>query len=213
MRFAISELYTRYPSLQALENNISKAFSFLDATVSANGKILICGNGGSASDAEHMSGELLKSFLKKRPVNSNFLDKLQKMYGTEKGLALADGLEEGIKAISLISQTAFLTAFSNDRTYSMVFAQQVFVLGEEKDCLVAFSCSGNSDNIVNALMVAGAIGMKRILFSASDGGEAAKFADALINVPEKETYKAQELHLPIYHALCAQLEERHYGSK
>ncbi len=207
-----AELYIRYPRLQAIEVNISTAFSVLKETVQRGGKIFACGNGGSASDAGHMVGELMKSFILPRPIGKDFRSQLERLYGACESERIASGLQSGIRSIALVGDPAFVTAFSNDCSYEMLYAQQVFVLGDPGDCLVSFSCSGNSPNILNAMMVAKAKGIKTILFTTAVGGKAAPHADALINVPETETYKAQELHLPIYHALCAALEEEIYGA-
>lgn len=211
--YDISELYLRYPELQVVKDSIFKAFSILRDSIREKGKILICGNGGSAADSEHMAGEFVKSFMIRRGLKKDFHNKLAKMYGKTESDKIALSLHEGIKAFSLPSQISFLTAFSNDCDFKMAFAQQVYVLGEKKDVLVAFSTSGNSENVLMALKVAGAIGMKRIFFTGKEGGLGASFAESVINVPETETYKVQEYHLPVYHALCAMIEEEFHGRK
>jgi len=211
--YNISELYFRYPELQVVKDSISKAFFILRDCIREKGKILICGNGGSAADSEHMAGEFVKSFMIRRGLKKDFQDKLAEMYGRTESDKIALSLHEGIKAFSLPSQISFLTAFSNDCDFRMAFAQQVYVLGEEKDVLVAFSTSGNSENVLMALKVAGAIGMKRIFLTGEGGGLGASFAESVINVPATETYKVQEYHLPVYHALCAMIEEEFHGRK
>lgn len=206
----IPELYTRYPELQGLDHAILETFSILRDSVNGGGKILVCGNGGSASDSEHMVGELLKSFMMKRPIDRRFHDQFHKLYGAE-GVSIADALESGIKAISLVSQSAFITAYSNDVDPDAIFAQQVFVYGDPGDVLVAFSTSGNSNNIIYAIKTAVVKDMKTVLFTGSDGGKAAKFAECSIKVPADKSYSIQEYHLPIYHAICAMLEQEFYG--
>ena len=206
----ISELYTRYPELQGLDHVILKTFCILKDTVVGGGKILVCGNGGSASDSEHMVGELLKSFMIKRGVDMRYHERFNKLYGDE-GVSIVNSLESGIKALSLVSQTAFITAYCNDVDPDAIFAQQVFVYGDPGDVLVAFSTSGNSNNIVYALKTAVVKDMKTILFTGSDGGKAAKLAECSIKVPADKSYSIQEYHLPIYHAICAMLEQEFYG--
>lgn len=206
----ISELYTRYPELQGLDKAILKTFSILRDSVNGGGKILVCGNGGSASDCEHMVGELLKSFMMKRSIENRFHDHFNKLYGAE-GVSIADSLEPGIKAISLVSQSAFITAYSNDVDPDAIFAQQVFVYGDPGDVLVAFSTSGNSNNIIYAIKTAVVKDMKTILFTGSVGGKAVELAECSIKVPAEKSYSIQEYHLPIYHAICAMLEQEFYG--
>lgn len=212
MAYQISELYLRYPELQGQKGIIFKAYALMLEAALNGGTIFICGNGGSAADAEHMAGELLKSFLIRRMADQAFKKKLSEKFGNE-GAEIAGKIHPGVKAITLTGQTAFSTAYVNDVDAETVFAQQIYVMGGLEDLLVAFSTSGNSKNIVKAIMVASGIGMKTLVFTGKNGGEAAKIADCCIKVPETETYKIQEYHLPVYHALCAMLEEELYGGK
>ena len=194
------ELYERYPQLKGCEGEIAKAFDLLLTCYKNGGKVLTCGNGGSAADAEHIVGELLKKFRKHRDIDSGIAAKLPP--------ELVAKLEGALPAVSLVSMSGILTAFANDVAWETAFAQQVYGLGNPGDVLIALSTSGNSVNCVNAVLVAKAKGLKVISMTGEGGGKLAALADAAIRVPESETYKAQELHLPVYHALCAELEER-----
>lgn len=194
----LDELYARYPQLKCCEGEIAKAFDLLLACYKNGGKVLTCGNGGSAADAEHIVGELLKKFRKHRDIDSAIAAKLPP--------ELVAKLEGALPAVSLVSMSGILTAFANDVAWETAFAQQVYGLGNPCDVLIALSTSGNSANCVNAALVAKAKGLKVISMTGAGGGKLAALADAAIRVPETETYKIQELHLPIYHALCAELE-------
>lgn len=194
-----AELYERYPQLKGCEVEIKKAFDVLLASYRADGKVLVCGNGGSASDAEHIVGELLKKFKKHRDVEAALAAKLP--------ADLVAKLEGSLPAVSLVSMSGILTAFANDVAWETAFAQQVLGLGRSGDVLIALSTSGNSANCVNAARVARAKGMKVISMTGAGGGKLGEIADAAIKVPENETYRIQELHLPVYHALCAALED------
>ena len=193
------ELYGRYPQLKCCEGEIAKAFDLLLTCCKGGGKVLTCGNGGSAADAEHIVGELLKKFRKHRDIDSGIAAKLPP--------ELVAKLEGALPAVSLVSMSGILTAFANDVAWETAFAQQVYGLGNPGDVLIALSTSGNSANCVNAALVAKAKGLKVISMTGAGGGTLGDLSDATIKVPETETYRIQELHLPIYHALCAELEE------
>ena len=193
-----NELYGRYPQLKGCEGEIAKAFDLLLTCYRNGGKVLTCGNGGSAADAEHIVGELLKKFRKHRDIDSGIAAKLPS--------ELVAKLEGAFPAVSLVSMSGILTAFANDVAWETAFAQQVYGLGNPDDVLIALSTSGNSANCVNAALVAKAKGLKVISMTGEGGGKLAALADAAIRVPESETYKVQELHLPVYHAICAELE-------
>ena len=195
----IDELYGRYPQLKGCEDGIAKAFDLLLACYRGGGKVLTCGNGGSAADAEHIVGELLKKFRKHREISSEVAAKLP--------ADLVAKLEGALPAVSLVSMSGILTAFANDIAWETAFAQQVYGLGNPGDVLIALSTSGNSANCVNAALVAKAKGLKVISMTGAGGGRLGELADAAIRVPETETFKVQELHLPVYHALCAAVEE------
>lgn len=195
----IEELYVRYPQLRSCEGAISRALNLLLACYRGGGKVLTCGNGGSAADAEHIVGELMKKFRRHRVIDPEIAAKLPP--------ELVAKLEGALPAVSLVSMSGILTAFANDVAWETAFAQQVLGLGRAGDVLIALSTSGNSANCVNAALVAKAKGMSVISLTGAAGGRLAELADAAICVPETETYKVQELHLPVYHALCARVEE------
>ena len=209
MAYDISRLLSSFPALAETKPSIMQAFELMKETFTDNGIIYICGNGGSAADADHMVGELMKGFLLPRPIDPSFNNTLTALYGKE-GSIISAHLQEGIRAISLNGHPSLSTAFGNDVDFSMVFAQQVYVLSKKGDLLVVFSTSGNSENIIKALQVATAKGMKKIVFTGADGGKCAPLADCCIKVPATETYRIQEYHLPVYHALCAMLEDYFY---
>ena len=194
-----NELYERYPQLKGCAGEIAKSFDILLTCFRSGGKVLVCGNGGSASDAEHIVGELLKKFRKHREVDAAVAAKLPP--------ELVGRLEGSLPAVSLVSMSGILTAFANDVAWETAFAQQVLGLGRPGDVLVALSTSGNSANCVNAATVARAKGLKVISLTGRGGGRLGACADAAVAVPETETFKVQELHLPVYHALCAAVEE------
>jgi D-sedoheptulose 7-phosphate isomerase len=212
MSYNISKLFELFPALLCAEKSINQAFELIKNTFINDGAMFVCGNGGSAADAEHMVGELMKSFLIPRPVDQTFKDTMVDLYG-EQGNTITSSLQEGMRAISLNGHPSLTTAFGNDVDYSMVFAQQLYVMGRANDLLVGFTTSGNSENVISTLKVAKAKKIKTIVFTGAEGGESAKFADCCIKVPETETYRVQEYHLPVYHALCAMLEEHFYGKK
>lgn len=164
----------------------------------AGGKLLLCGNGGSASDCEHISGELLKGFLLKRPLEDGALAELD--------AEIRCGLQRGIGAVPLTSLSALSTAFANDVEPSLIFAQGVFALGQKNDIVLGLSTSGNSKNVVAALKVAKAMGLFTVAMTGESGGKMKQIADLTLAVPETETYKVQQLHLPAYHAICAEVE-------
>lgn len=212
MSYDISCLFERYPELSVVKNDISLALNILVDSFENNGTLYTCGNGGSAADAEHMAAELMKGFLLPRKINSEFKIKLISMHG-EIGRKIADSLQEGLRVISLVGHPSLSTAFSNDVNPELVFAQQLYVLGRKNDVLIGFSTSGNSINVVRTLQVALAIGIKSIIFTGAGGGKCAEIADCSIKAPAEDTYKVQEYHLPVYHAICAMLEEYFYGEK
>ena len=199
------ELFVRYPALDGCRADVMKAFELMLATYRAGGKVLVCGNGGSASDAEHIVGELLKKFKKHRDIPADVKAKLEAT-GPD-GAALAAKLEGSLAAVTLLSQSGILTAFANDVGWDEAYAQQLLGLGRAGDTLIAISTSGNSRNCVYAALVAKTLGVAVVSLTGAGGGRLAGLADAAIRAPETETYKIQEYHLPVYHALCAMLEE------
>jgi D-sedoheptulose 7-phosphate isomerase len=206
------ELFIEYPLLNECKNDILDSFQLLKNCFDHKGKILICGNGGSAADAEHIVGELLKGFIEPRPINEDFLYKLKALYPKD-ALDLGRKIQEAFPAISLVGQTAFSTAFANDVSPDTIFAQQVYALGLEQDVLWGISTSGNSRNVINAIKISRAIGMKSIGLTGHSGGEIKRLCDIAICVPGIKTYRIQELHMPVYHALCAMLEAEFFSRK
>jgi D-sedoheptulose 7-phosphate isomerase len=176
----------------------------------SHGKYLICGNGGSAADSDHIVGELMKGFVLKRPIEAELKMKLELSFPDE-AYYFVENLQMGISAISLMSHSALTSAFSNDRASDLIFAQQVLGYGKKGDVLLAISTSGNSKNVVYAAQIAKAMGLKVVSLTGSEGGKLRKISDVLINVPEVETYKVQEYHLPIYHIICLILENEFFG--
>ena len=199
------ELFQRYPKLESCRASIIEAFETLLALYKNGGKLLIAGNGGSAADSDHITGELTKSFLFKRQIPSELEENLAKMFGDE-GKELSMHLEGGLPAIPLTVMNASNTAFANDTDPKASFAQLVNALGRKGDVFLGITTSGNSGNIIEALMVAKAKGMRTIALTGRTGGKCRGLADVCICAPEDETFKIQELHLPIYHALCTMIE-------
>ena len=192
----MNDFYIRYPELECCKDDIEKALQLIIETYKNNGKILVCGNGGSASDSEHIVGELMKGFLLKRQVTDERLSQ-----------EMRENLQGALPAISLNSQTALMTAFNNDLNPDFVFAQQVYGYAKANDLLIGISTSGNSENVLNAVKVANSMGVKSIVLTGKDGGKLKNLATVSICVPANETYKIQEYHLPVYHYLCAKVEE------
>lgn len=202
----MEKLYERYPNLASCKEDIENALCTIIDTYKNKGKILICGNGGSSSDSDHIVGELMKGFLLKRKMDKDFVDALSKVTPTEAQF-IADNLQGALPAISLTSQTALMSAFSNDVNSDMIYAQQVLGYGESKDLLICISTSGNSKNAVYAAIVGKAKNMKVLSLTGAKESKLSAISDITIKVPETETFKVQELHLPVYHYLCAKVEE------
>ncbi len=201
----INELIKRYPVLETCQDDIRNALSCLLETFEGGNKLLLCGNGGSASDCEHISGELLKGFLLERRIPDKKRAELMKANPLLK-TEFFDMLQGGLPAISLVNSTSFMTAFINDVDADFIFAQQVYALGKSGDLLLVISTSGMAKNVLNACKIAGGMGIKTLALTGRKGGSLTELCDISIRVPEDETYKVQELHLPVYHALCAQIE-------
>ncbi len=182
----------------------------MEESYSKDHKLMIAGNGGSAADSEHIAGELMKRFKTPRKVSQEFAEKLS-MVDSIRGPELAKNLEQGLMAIPLVAHEALSTAYINDVDGLGVFAQQLYGFGRQGDVFLGISTSGNSKNIMNATVVARALGIKVIGLTGADGGELAKMADVAVRVPETETYMIQELHLPVYHTWCLMLEDHFFG--
>lgn len=210
MREFIDKLVARYPILMGNQKELLQAYAVLEECYSENGKLLIAGNGGSASDAEHIVGELMKSFCLQRNLDAVLTDKLARV-DSQIGKELSEKLQGALPAISLASHIGFSTAFLNDVDGRMCFAQQIIGYGNKEDVFLGISTSGNSQDVIYAAVAARAKGLKVIGLTGYGGGKLAEFSDVLIAVEERETYKVQELHLPIYHCLCRMLEKRFWG--
>ncbi len=202
----IDELIDRYPKLESIKKDIEAAYELIKNMYKDGGKLLVGGNGGSAADSEHIVGELMKGFCKKRKISTGLAEKLENI-NEDLGLKLGKCLQGALKAIAITGHTGLTTAFANDVDPNMIFAQQVYGYGDNKDILLCISTSGNSKNLIYAAITAKAKGMKVITLTGKDGGKLKEYSDISIIVPENETFKIQELHLPIYHALCLELEE------
>ena len=202
-------LFKRYSKLESCKEQIAKAFEILKEVCVNKGCLYVAGNGGSAADSEHIVGELMKSFMAKRPIDAKLAEKLKSMYGKE-GENLSLDLEGGFRAVSLPSLISLSTAIINDVNSDVMFAQMLNSIGVEGDVFWGISTSGNSKNIVKAAMLAKAKGLKVMALVGQKECKLDSLCDVIIHVPETETYKVQELHLPVYHALCAMLESEFY---
>lgn len=210
IRDFLNELIERYPVLSVCEDDILKAYELIALTYENKGKVLIAGNGGSAADAEHIVGELMKGFVLPRKYDEMFKKKLQSI-DAELGEQLAQTLQGALPAISLDGHVALSTAFLNDVDAKFGFAQQICGYGNEGDLFWGITTSGNSANVLYACVTAKAKGLKTIALTGRGGGRIKKMSDVAIVVPEQETFKIQELHLPIYHCLCRMLEYRFFS--
>ncbi len=202
----IEALIAGHPQLSGCRGPIEEAARALIAGFRAGGKLLLCGNGGSCADCDHIVGELVKGFLNKRPLPASMQDAIRRAL-PEGGDALAAALQGGLPAINLAAHSALFTAFANDVNADYAFAQQVLAYGRPGDLLLAISASGNARNVAAAAAAARAAGMTAIGLTGATGGSLKPLVDIAICVPATETMHVQELHLPVYHALCAQIEQ------
>ena len=193
-------LLERYPALEVCKEDIENALKLMLDTYKSGGKVLVCGNGGSAADSEHIVGELMKGFILKRKVTDERIPE-----------HLRCSLQGALPAISLPNQSTILSAFINDVDPDMMYAQLVYGYAADRDLLICLSTSGNSKNIINAAEVAKALGIKTLSLTGEGGGELSRISDVTIKAPSTETYKVQEYHLPIYHYLCLKVEEYFFG--
>lgn len=204
----MNDIFNRFcadnPALAPLLPDVVSAYELLRDTFASGGMLLICGNGGSAADAEHITGELMKGFLKKRPLSAEDRALLAGTPGIPEGFA--DRLQGALPALALNTHSALLSAYANDVDASMVYAQQVWVLGQGGDALLALSTSGNSRNVVNAVHAARAKGLHTLAITGSADSELSRLCERTLRMPATETYRVQEYTLPTYHALCALLE-------
>jgi len=207
----LEELIGRYPQLLPVKEEIRNAAECLIKCYQNGGKVLVCGNGGSCSDSDHIVGELMKGFENMRPVVPALKSQLSAVAG-ERGSYLAGKLQQGLPAISLTAHSALITAVANDTDANLIFAQQVVGYGNPGDVLWGISSSGNSQNVVDALITAKAKGMSVIGLTGETGGKMKEFCDILINVSGRRTAFVQELHLPVYHTLCLMVENHFFGN-
>ncbi len=208
--YILTDLLNRYSELQPLKEQVAAAAELIIETYKNGGKVLVCGNGGSCSDADHIVGELMKSFEGRRPLAKELQEELIRL-SPETGKMLAEKLQQGLPAISLTVHQSLITAIANDISGEVIYAQQVVGWGNKGDVLIGLSTSGNSQNVIDAMIVARAKGLKTIGMTGETGGKMRKWSDVLINVPQRRTAYVQELHLPVYHALCMMVEIEFFG--
>lgn len=209
MNPVIEQLLAKYPDLQGCSEAVEQAFETIRASYRQGGKLLVCGNGGSAADSEHIVGELMKGFMYRRPIPEEKRQKLLDLF-PDNGDYLADHLQGALPAISLVSHPALSAAFINDVAADMLYAQQVYGYGKPGDVVLGLSTSGNSKNVVHALQVARAMGLRTIGLTGRGGGKMNELCDVIVRVPYESTPDIQERHLPIYHALCIMLEQEFF---
>lgn len=205
-------LFQRYPVLECCRAAIEKAFELMRTCYMRGGKVMVCGNGGSAADSLHIVGELMKGFVLKRKLDDKWRERFDAAC-PEMTQYLMDNLQGALPAFSLVSETALSTAYANDQAPDLSFAQQVFGQGKAGDVLLGISTSGNSANVLYAAGVASAMDIAVIGLTNEKGGKLKEMSSACICVPGTETYQVQEYHLPVYHALCLALEEEFFGKE
>lgn len=203
----IEQFKKENPALLEQAGCAGEAVELLAKCYHSGGKVLVCGNGGSASDSEHIVGELMKGFIKKRPLDHCELERLEQNTKDEAELKwMGENLQRGLPAISLVSQSALLTAFANDAEPKLVFAQQVMGYGQERDIFIGLSTSGNSENVVYGAKAAKSQGMDVISFTGARDSRLSEISSVVLRSNETETYKVQEEHIKLYHLICAVLE-------
>lgn len=203
----IDTLFESYPAIADCRADVEAACNMIIDCYKNSGKVLVCGNGGSAADSEHIVGELMKGFNLKRPMSEEMKAKFN---GFENGRYIADTLQMPLRAISLVSHTGLMTAFSNDCDADLIFAQQVLGFGDEGDVLIALSTSGNSKNVVYAAETAKALGLKVLSITGGKESKLSALSDVTIKLPKFTPFEVQELTLPVYHALCAAVEDKFF---
>lgn len=208
----LEQLFIRFPELRTSREELLNAYSILKSCFVKSGTLFVCGNGGSSSDADHIVGELCKGFIMKREVPKSVRDTMSQNLG-EDASELCDKLQMGLRAISLNTQSALASAYLNDVDPYMIYAQLLFVMGKKEDVLLGISTSGNAKNVMNAMKVAKYEKIPSILLTGAGNGVCEKYAECVVHVPARETYRVQEYHLPIYHTLCMMLEDEFYGKK
>lgn len=206
----IALLCERYPQLFPLKESISRAVERLILSYREGHTLLVCGNGGSAADSLHITGELMKTFDFRRPILFELQETIKKTF-PEQAEFYIQSLEGALPTISLVNEVGLMTAYANDKASNLVFAQQVVGYGKKGAVLLALSTSGNSENVLHAARVAKVMGMSVIALTGENGGLLRVLSDVIINVPSNITYQIQELHLPVYHAICLALEHEFFG--
>lgn len=201
----IETLMERFPCLAPLQERLSQCVDMITATYRSGGKLLVCGNGGSAADSLHIVGELMKGFALKRRISLDIQKALVAQYPNEAAYYIQN-LQAAVPAISLVSETALITAYSNDQAADLSMAQQVLGYGRPGDTLLAISTSGNSPNVIHAARIARVLKVRVVSLTGQGGGKLAALSDILLDVPSQVTYQVQEMHLPVYHALCLAVE-------
>lgn len=201
----LNQLIARYPALAACRGEIQAAIDTLIHCYEHGGKVLLCGNGGSCADCDHIVGELMKGFLKQRPL-SDAQKAAMKARSPLLDDALLSKLQGGLPTVALPSITALNSAYCNDVEPELIYAQALLAMAKPGDVLIAISTSGNSKNVFGAVKVALGLGVTVIGLTGQTGGKLKQYADIAVCVPETETFKIQELHLPVYHCLCAAVE-------
>lgn len=201
----VEDFFARRDDLASLREQILDVVQVLVNAFKNGHKLLLCGNGGSCADCEHIAGELLKGFLLKRPVSQNVMNAMEHNYG-ENGKMIANKLQQGLPAISLGTHCGAISAFANDVDPELIYAQQVLAYGHKGDVLLGISTSGNAGNVAAAAMTAKSLGLYTIGLTGKDGGKLAELVDAALIMPQMETYRIQEDHLAVYHLLCAMIE-------
>ena len=209
-RKLLDELLERYPQLETVRAEIAKAAESLIRCYQNGGKVLVCGNGGSCSDSDHIVGELMKGFEHKRPLGAEMKQQLVAIAG-ERGAYLAEKLQMALPTISLTAHSALITAVANDTDANLIFAQQVMGYGNFGDVMIGISSSGNSQNVIDAMLTAKLKGMVVIGLTGETGGKMKPLCDILINVQGRRTAFVQELHLPVYHTLCLMIEQHFFN--
>ena len=201
----VEKLVARYPKSAVAAPALRLLIDETTASLKAGGTFFVAGNGGSAADSDHICGELLKGFMQKRPLAGADKAKFSKLFG-EDGAKMADKLQGGLRAVSLLSHPGFASAFANDVDAELIYAQQLWALAKKGDVFLGISTGGGSRNVKAALMAAKVLGVKSFLLTGNKHGVCEKYADHVIAVDESETYLIQELHLPLYHAFCTAVE-------
>lgn len=215
----LEELTSRYPALETCRDSIMKAYEIMKQSYDNGGKLMIAGNGGSAADSEHIVGELMKGFVRRRQLPGEMREALRaaaegNISAADEMLQLAEtlgaSLQGALPAIALTGHNALTTAYANDVDGMLAFAQQLYGYGKGGDTFLGISTSGNSKNVVAAALTAKAMGIHTIALTGGRGGRLKELCDCAIVVPGSETFKIQELHLPVYHALCLMLEAAYF---